>query len=215
MVSLPLSDAIQRHLKQHQLIPPALADARDWFEALAGALRDLIGEQWLVTEQTHARDRPKRIYYLSMEYLLGRSLKANLLNLRIEPQVRAILGRQNVQLEQLYEAEPDAGLGNGGLGRLAACFMDSLATLDFPAMGYGLRYEYGMFRQDIADGWQVEHPDNWLHHPDPWEIARHKEAVEARLQCALRFEEGVARLADHHAATLRGIPYDRPMVGFS
>ena len=215
MVSLPLSDAIQRHLKQHQLIPPALADARDWFEALAGALRDLIGEQWLVTEQTHAGDRPKRIYYLSMEYLLGRSLKANLLNLRIEPQVRAILGRQNVQLEQLYEAEPDAGLGNGGLGRLAACFMDSLATLDFPAMGYGLRYEYGMFRQDIADGWQVEHPDNWLHHRDPWEIARHKEAVEARLQCALRFEEGVARLADHHAATLRGIPYDRPMVGFS
>jgi starch phosphorylase len=214
MNSLSLAEAIQRHLERHQLITPDVADARDWFEALAGALRDLIGEQWLVTEQTFARKRPKRVYYLSMEYLLGRSLQANLVNLRIVPQVRAILARQSVQLEQLLETEPDAGLGNGGLGRLAACFMDSLATLQIPAIGYGLRYEYGMFRQDIVDGWQIEHPDNWLHHPDPWEIARHKEAVEARLQCALRFEEGVAQLADHHAATLRGIPYDRPVVGF-
>lgn len=214
MDSLSLSDAIERHLKRHQLITPDVADARDWFDALAGALRDLIGEQWLVTEQTYAHYGPKRVYYLSMEYLLGKSLKSNLVNLRIEPQVQEILARQNVRLEQLLQSEPDAGLGNGGLGRLAACFMDSLATLRIPAIGYGLRYEYGMFRQDIVDGWQTEHPDNWLRHPDPWEIVRHKEAVEARLHCALRFEEGVARLADHHAATLRGIPYDRPMVGF-
>lgn len=214
MDPLSLAEAIQRHLERNQLIAPDAADTRDWFEALAGALRDLIGESWLVTEQTYARKRPKRVYYLSIEYLPGRSLQTNLTNLRILPQVREILERRNVRLEQLLETEPDAGLGNGGLGRLAACFMDSLATLQIPAMGYGLRYEYGMFRQNIVDGWQVEQPDNWLRHPDPWEIARHKEAVETRLQCALRFEEGGAQLSDHHAVTLRGVPYDRPVVGF-
>ncbi len=214
MDSSSLSDAVERHLKQDQLLTPAAADARDRFEALAGVLRDFIGEQWLATEQAYERNHPKRLYYLSMEYLLGRSLKANLANLRIEPQVRGLFERQGIELEQLVETEPDAGLGNGGLGRLAACFMDSLATLQIPAIGYGLRYEYGMFRQEIIEGWQVEHPDSWLRRPDPWEIARHKEAVEAKIHCTLRFEEGVARLADHHAATLRGIPHDRPMVGF-
>ena len=214
MDSLSLADGVERHLTRHQLIAASTADARDWFEALAGALRDLIGEQWLATKQRYERNRPKRLYYLSMEYLLGRSLKTNLVNLRLEPQVREMLARRNIELDRLCETEPDAGLGNGGLGRLAACFMDSLATLHIPAIGYGLRYEYGMFRQDIVDGWQLEHPDNWLRRPDPWEIARHQDAVEARLQCALKFEEGVARLADHHPATLRGIPHDRPMVGF-
>ena len=178
MDSLSLADGVERHLTRHQLIAASTADARDWFEALAGALRDLIGEQWLATKQRYERNRPKRLYYLSMEYLLGRSLKTNLVNLRLEPQVREWLARRNIEVDRLCETEPDAGLGNGGLGRLAACFLDSLATLQIPAIGYGLRYEYGMFRQEISDGWQVEHPDNWLRRPDPWEIARHKEAVE-------------------------------------
>jgi starch phosphorylase len=214
MESFSLSDTIERHLERHQLLTPAQADARDWFEAVAGALRDAIGAQWLATEQTYVRTKAKRVYYLSMEYLLGRSLKTNLVNLGIESAVREALDKRNVNLEDLLTTEPDAGLGNGGLGRLAACFMDSLASLQIPATGYGLRYEYGMFRQDITDGWQIEHPDNWLRHPDPWEIARHKESVEAHLQCTLRFEEGTAHLTEHHPATLRGIPYDRPMIGF-
>ena len=210
-----LAETFEHHLKLDQMLRPARASERDRFEALAAAVRDLIGERWLATEQTYDLKQPKRVYYLSMEYLLGRSLKANLVNMRIEPQVRQMLLNQGIDLDRLLEAEPDAGLGNGGLGRLAACFMDSLATLQIPAIGYGLRYEYGMFRQQIVDGWQVEHPDNWLRRPDPWEIARHERSVEARIHCTLRFEEGVPRLFDHRPATLRGIPYDRPMVGFA
>ena len=209
-----LAQSFEHHLKLDQMLSPARASERDRFEALATAVRDLIGERWLATDQSYDLRRPKRVYYLSMEYLLGRSLKANLLNLGIEPQVRHMLSSHGIDLDRLLEAEPDAGLGNGGLGRLAACFMDSLATLQIPAVGYGLRYEYGMFRQEIVDGWQVEHPDNWLRRPDPWEIARHERSVEARIHCTLRFEEGVPRLYDHRSATLRGIPYDRPMVGF-
>jgi len=209
-----LNETFERHLRLEQLLRPAAVSDRDRFEALAGAVRELIADRWLATDELYSLKRPKRVYYLSMEYLLGRSLKANLVNLGIESQVRQMLGRLGLDLDKIAETEPDAGLGNGGLGRLAACFMDSLATLQIPAIGYGLRYEYGMFRQEFADGWQVERPDNWLRRPDPWEVARHHLAVEARIQCTLKFEEGGAYLADHHAATLRGIPYDRPMVGF-
>ncbi|MHB1869550.1 MAG: glycogen/starch/alpha-glucan phosphorylase [Steroidobacteraceae bacterium] len=210
-----LAQTFEHHLIYDQLLTAATASERDRFEALAHSLRDLIGERWLATEQAYEQTHPKRVYYLSMEYLLGRSLRSNLTNLRIEPLVREMLAHRGIELDRLIEAEPDAGLGNGGLGRLAACFMDSLATLQIPAVGYGLRYEYGMFRQEIVDGWQVEHPDNWLRRPDPWEIARHMDAVETRINCTLKFEEGVAHLADHHAATLRAIPYDRPVVGFN
>ena len=209
-----LAEAFERHLKLDLMLPPAKAGDRDRFEALAAAVRDLIGERWLATDEAYDLKRPKRVYYLSMEYLPGRSLKSHLAGLRIEPQVREMLERRGIELDRLLEAEPDAGLGNGGLGRLAACFLDSLATLQIPAIGYGLRYEYGMFRQQIADGWQVEHPDNWLRRPDPWEIARHQEAVEAKIQCALKFEEGGTHLSDHRATSLRAIPYDRPVVGF-
>ncbi len=105
-----------------------------------------------------------------MEFLIGRSLTNNITNLLVEPVVREVIERREARLAQLAETEPDAGLGNGGLGRLAACFIDSLATLQIPAIGYGLRYEYGIFRQEIEDGYQVEHPDNWLRRPDPWEV---------------------------------------------
>jgi starch phosphorylase len=209
-----LAEAFERHLKLDLMLPPAKAGDRDRFEALCAAVRDLICERWLATDEAYDLKRPKRVYYLSMEYLPGRSLKSHLTCLRIEPQVREMLGRLGIELDRLLETEPDAGLGNGGLGRLAACFLDSLAALQIPAIGYGLRYEYGMFRQEIADGWQVEHPDNWLRRPDPWEIARHKEAVEAKIHCALRFEEGGTHLSDPRSTSLRGIPYDRPVVGF-
>ena len=190
--------------------------ASDWqrFAALASAIRDHLTGRWLESMRRYDHANPKRVYYLSLEYLLGRSLKSNIVSLGIEQAVREILMREGLELDRLAEAEPDAGLGNGGLGRLAACLLDSLATLDIPAMGYGLRYEYGMFRQEIADGRQVERPDNWLRRLDPWEVARLSEAVEARIHCAYDFELGLAGPARHRPATLRGIPHDRPMVGY-
>jgi starch phosphorylase len=113
----------------------------------------------------------------------------------------------------LLEQETDAGLGNGGLGRLAACFLDSMATMQLPAMGYGLRYEYGMFRQTIQDGWQREQPDNWLRHPDPWEVARPQEKVEVKLNCSFEMRGGTLRAILGKTSSLIGIPYDRPGRG--
>ena len=122
-----------------------------------------------------AAQNPKRVYYLSMEFLIGRSLANNITNLLLDPWRRSSLPREQLDWLDLLEQEPDAGLGNGGLGRLAACFLDSMATMQLPAMGYGLRYEYGIFRQTIENGWQREQPDNWLRRPDPWEVARPQE----------------------------------------
>ena len=203
-----------RHLTFDHAVDAAAASDRQRFAALARAIRDLLTERWLETSRTHDRQNPKRVYYLSLEYLLGRSLRSHIANLRIEPPVRAVLAREGLELDRLADAEPDAGLGNGGLGRLAACFLDSLATMQIPAIGYGLRYEYGIFRQEIVDGRQIERPDNWLRRPDPWEVVRHAEAVETRIHCAYDFDQGMARMASHHPATLRGLPYDRPVVGY-
>src|SRR5512138_2105445 len=110
--------------------------------------------------------------------------------------------------------EPDAGLGNGGLGRLAACFLDSMATQAIPGMGYGLRYEYGMFRQQIRHGWQAEQPDHWLSRPDPWEVARPNEAVEVKLSCSFEIRGGALRVVEGRPSMLIGVPYDRPVVGY-
>ena len=210
----PLRGSYLRHLEYDQVVEPAAASDRQRFAALASAIRDLLTDRWLETIRSHERANPKRVYYLSLEFLLGRSLQSHIQGLLIEPRVRELLEREGLDLERLAEAEPDAGLGNGGLGRLAACFLDSLATLDIPAVGYGLRYEYGIFRQEIADGRQVERPDNWLRRPDPWEVVRHADSVETGIHCAYYFEQGMARLAGHHPATLRGVPYDRPVVGY-
>ena len=206
--------AYRRHLSLDHVVDPGAASDRQRFAALASAIRDLLAEQWLETARTHDRVNPKRVYYLSLEYLLGRSLKSHIASLRIDREVRDALTKEGLELERLADAEPDAGLGNGGLGRLAACFLDSLSTLGIPAIGYGLRYEYGIFRQEIVNGGQVERPDNWLRRPDPWEVPRYAEALETGIHCAYYFDQGAARLASHHPATLRGIPYDRPVVGY-
>ena len=211
---LPLHGSYLRHLEYDHVVEPAAASDRQRFAALASAIRDLLTDRWLETIRSHERANPKQVYYLSLEFLLGRSLQSHIQSLLIEPRVRELLEREGLDLERLAEAEPDAGLGNGGLGRLAACFLDSLATLEIPAVGYGLRYEYGIFRQEIADGRQVERPDNWLRRPDPWEVVRHPDSVETAIHCAYYFEQGMARLAGHHPATLRGVPYDRPVVGY-
>ena len=140
---------------------------REHFEAIARSVRDLLTQRWLETKLAYKRENPKRIYYLSMEFLIGRSLANNVTNLMLDPVTKRMVQEKNLDWPSLLDQEPDAGLGNGGLGRLAACFLDSMATLQLPAMGYGLRYEYGIFRQSIKDGWQQEKPDNWLQRPDP------------------------------------------------
>src|SRR5436305_13051357 len=148
-----------------------------------------------------------------MEFLIGRSLGNNILNLRLDEVARRFVDDNDIDALATLEEEPDAGLGNGGLGRLAACFLDSMATLQLPAMGYGLRYEDGIFQQSIHRGWQQEKPDNWLRRPDPWEVARPQESVEINLNCSFELHGGTLRALPGEPSTLVAIPYDRPVVG--
>jgi len=204
-----------RHLMFDHAVSLENASQRERFEAVARVLRDLLTQRWLLTQQAHDRENPKRVYYLSMEFLIGRTLVNNVINLGVEQFLRQDLRSDPRQdWRQVIETEPDAGLGNGGLGRLAACFIDSLATLQIPAMGYGLRYEYGIFRQEIQNGYQVEYPDHWLRYPDPWEVARPRETVQVPLGCSFRLENRTLRALAHNPTHLLGVPYDRPVVGY-
>ncbi len=156
----------ERHLV-FDWIDRQVAMARERFEAVAHSIRDVLAQRWVLTRTTYNKANPKRVYYLSMEFLLGRSLTNNITNLLLSPLVQYAAKEIGLDWLKLIEEEPDAGLGNGGLGRLAACFLDSMATMALPATGYGLRYEFGMFKQSIRDGWQEEHPDNWIRMGDP------------------------------------------------
>jgi len=204
----------ERHLNFDNVKDPAATGLREHFEAAARSIRDVLSQRWVATEKTYTRENPKRIYYLSMEYLIGRSLANNLTNLLLSPLAKRFAARENIDWLEVLDQEPDAGLGNGGLGRLAACFLDSLATMELPAMGYGLRYEYGIFKQLIKDGWQVEQPDNWLRRPDPWEVIRPHEKVGVKLNCAFELRGGALRAILGRAAGLIGVPYDRPVIGY-
>jgi len=209
------SDALyERHLLFDSARDPAAAGPRERFEAVARSVRDVLSQRWVRTELTYEREHPKRVYYLSMEFLIGRSLANNVTNLLLDPIARRIVAEKRLDWLGLLEPEPDAGLGNGGLGRLAACFLDSMATMQLPAMGYGLRYEYGMFRQTIEDGWQREQPDNWLRRPDPWEVARPEECVEVPLNCSFELRAGALQPIPGRPSTLIGVPFDRPIVGY-
>jgi len=213
-LAFPGADLYDRHVVFDHAVRLENASQRERFEAVARSLRDVLTQRWLLTQETHAKANAKRVYYLSMEFLIGRSLVNNILNLGVEGYVREDLGSDPRQdWTQVVEQEPDAGLGNGGLGRLAACFIDSLATLQIPAFGYGLRYEYGIFRQAIDHGHQVEHPDNWLRRPDPWEVARPEEAVRVPLGCSFKMENGTLVAVPGKASWLVGTPFDRPVVG--
>lgn len=203
----------ERHLLFDNVIDQKAAWPRERFEAFARSVRDVLSQRWVLTESTYERENPKRIYYLSMEYLIGRSLANNVTNLLLDSGARQAAASKGLDWLNLLEQEPDAGLGNGGLGRLAACFLDSMATMQLPAMGYGLRYEYGMFRQTIQDGWQQERPDNWLRQPDPWEVIRPHDRVEIPLGCSFEVRGGSLRLVPGKPSTLIGIPFDRPIVG--
>ena len=204
----------ERHLLFDSGVDLAAATARDRFEALARSVRDILSQRWLLTEKTYEEQNLKRLYYLSMEFLIGRSLANNIVNLLLSPLTNQFIEDKKLDLLEILEQEPDAGLGNGGLGRLAACFIESAATLQLPAMGYGLRYEYGIFRQSIQNGWQQETPDNWLRSPDPWEIARPNEKVEVSLGCSFELSGGSLRPVPGRPSTLIGIPFDRPVIGY-
>ena len=203
----------ERHRLFDDVVDPLAAGARERFEAAARSIRDVLSQRWVRTERTYNRVNPKRIYYLSMEFLIGRSLINNVANLLLDPYVSHAVQQRDLDWFGMLEQEPDAGLGNGGLGRLAACFLDSMATMELPAMGYGLRYEYGMFRQSIEDGWQREQPDNWLRQHDPWEVPRLKETLEIKLLSTLDMHHGGLEITPGRPSTLIGIPFDRPVVG--
>jgi starch phosphorylase len=150
------------NLKYSMGVDSYSATENDRYMALAYAVRDRLINQWLQTQRTHHKQDVKRVYYLSLEFLMGRAMGNNVINAGIEGAVREALDELGYDFEEIRDQETDMGLGNGGLGRLAACFIDSMATLDLPAFGYGLRYDYGIFRQGIENGYQIEHPDDWL-----------------------------------------------------
>jgi glycogen phosphorylase len=204
----------ERHLKFDNIVDPPTAGARERYDAAARAVRDVLSDRWLSTDQTRERENPKQVYYVSIEFLIGRSLSNNILNLMLDPVVGRNFDQRGRQWMELLDKEPDAGLGNGGLGRLAACFLDSMATMALPATGYGLRYEHGIFKQNFRNGWQEERPDNWLRHPDPWEVVRPAESVEVKLGCTMELRDGSLRLVPSNPSTLVGVPYDRPVVGY-
>ena len=204
----------ERHLLFDHVVNVKAANAREGYEAFARSVRDVLSQRWIRTEDTYDRENPKRIYYLSMEFLIGRSLANNVTNLLLDSIATKVIEKTGFDWLELLEQEPDAGLGNGGLGRLAACFIDSMATMQLPAMGYGLRYEYGMFRQSIRDGWQHEQPDNWLRFQDPWEVARPHESVEVKLGCSFELRGGSLQPILGRPSSLIGVPYDRPVVGY-
>ncbi len=203
-----------RHLVFDRVIDPHVATARERFEAFSHSIRDVLAQRWQLTRSTYEKANAKRVYYLSMEFLIGRSLRNNISNLLLSPVVQYAIKDIGLDWLELIEQEPDAGLGNGGLGRLAVCFLDSMATMGLPATGYGLRYEYGMFKQSIVDGWQKENPDNWIRWGDPWEVARPVEMVEVKLGCSFKLIGGSFQLITASPSTWFGIPFDRPVVGY-
>jgi glycogen phosphorylase len=207
-------DWADRYLLCAHLVDPRHARVRQKFEAVSRLVRDLVADRWIQTQRAREAAESKRVHYLSLEFLLGRTLRNNMMNLNAEPLVHKALLELGWDLQELIEEEPDAGLGNGGLGRLAACFIDSLATLQYPAIGYGLRYEYGIFRQAIENGRQIEHPDNWLHHVDPWEIVRPGKVYEVPLNASFQLHGSSLQVNRHQPSHLLGIAYDRPVVGY-
>ena len=204
----------ERYLLCNHLVDPPTAKTRQRFEATSRFIRDLVAYRWVKTRRTRSEINPKRVHYMSMEFLLGRTLRNNMMNMAAEPFVRQAMQQEGWDLEKLMEEEPDAGLGNGGLGRLAACFIDSLATLQYPAIGYGLRYEYGIFHQSISDGYQLEQPDNWLRYTDPWEVRRPGKVYIVPLNSRFELQGGALRVTRNQPSKLLGVAYDRPVVGY-
>nr|WP_269755890.1 glycogen/starch/alpha-glucan phosphorylase [Desulfogranum marinum] len=212
-----LNNDLQRHLEV-TLGRDDVGESHNYlYHALALAVRDRLVEKWHQTRERYDQEKPKRISYLSLEFLIGRSLNNAVLNLDLESQVREALNHYACELEEVESAEMDAGLGNGGLGRLAACFLDSCASLNLPVTGYGIRYHYGMFRQKIENGFQVECPDPWLRNGNPWEF-KSPENI-----CRVKFfgrsdhyddDNGNRRVRWVDSHDVLAVPYDMPVPGY-
>jgi starch phosphorylase len=205
------------HLLHMQGKFPALATKLDYYQALAMVVRDQIMRRWISTAAEYTKTGSRTVAYLSAEFLMGPHLGNNLINLGIEEPVREAMADLGLSLDELLAQEDEPGLGNGGLGRLAACYIDSLATLEIPSLGYGIRYEFGIFQQDIVDGWQVERTDKWLRFGNPWELVRPEWAVE------VKFGGHCEKFIDEHerlrtrwvpGRIVMGVPYDTPILGY-
>ncbi|MGN6489627.1 MAG: glycogen/starch/alpha-glucan phosphorylase [Devosia sp.] len=196
---------------------PVVARPHDWLKATIYAVRDRIIDQWMESSRETWQTGSKRVYYLSLEFLIGRLLRDAMSNLGVMEHVRAALKNFNVELGDLVNLEPDAALGNGGLGRLAACFMESMATVDIPAYGYGIRYAHGLFRQELSEGWQVELPEDWLAHGNPWEFERRESAYEVGFGgqvVPVQEPDGSTRLEWRPAEHVLAVAFDTPIVGW-
>ena len=193
------------------------ASQQEIFQAVSYTVKDVIIDDWLATQKAFDKQDPKMVYYMTMEFLMGRALGNNMINLKMYKEVKEALGEIGLNLDEIEDQEPDPALGNGGLGRLAACFMESLATLGYAAYGCGIRYRYGMFKQKIKDGFQVEVPDNWLKNGYPFELRRPEYSYEVKFGGYVRAEvteEGKTRFVQENYQSVLAVPYDMPIVGY-
>ena len=194
------------------------ASQQELYQAVSYVVKDAIIDDWIATQKQYEKDDPKIVYYMSMEFLLGRALGNNLINMTAYKEVKEALEEMGLNLNELEDQEPDPALGNGGLGRLAACFLDSLASLGYAAYGCGIRYRYGMFKQKIKDGYQEERPDNWLKNGNPFELRRPEYAKEVRFGGNIRVEyddkTGDIRFKQENYESVLAVPYDYPIVGY-
>ena len=193
------------------------ASQQEIFQAVSYTVKDVIIDDWLATQKAFDKQDPKMVYYMSMEFLMGRALGNNMINLKMYKEVKEALGEIGLNLDEIEDQEPDPALGNGGLGRLVACFMESLATLGYAAYGCGIRYRYGMFKQKIKDGFQVEVPDNWLKNGYPFELRRPEYSYEVKFGGYVRAEvteEGKTRFVQENYQSVLAVPYDMPIVGY-
>ncbi|MET0261953.1 MAG: glycogen/starch/alpha-glucan phosphorylase, partial [Rariglobus sp.] len=212
-----LKQAILRNLTYTLARDSGTAKPRDWWIATSLAVREQILARLIKTQGVHNKQNVRRLYYLSLEYLMGRLFENNLYNTGLYEEARTALKDLGVDWESVRESEVDMGLGNGGLGRLAACFLDSLATLDLPAIGYGIHYEFGLFKQEFVHGHQVEHPDNWMIFGTPWEVVRPEYTTEVRIYGRVEnvFDDhGNSHPRWVETKTILGVPYDIPIAGY-
>lgn len=212
-----LRRAFADHLFYLQGKDGSTATQDDYYSALAYTIRDRLLQRWLQTQKTYREQTVKTVAYFSAEFLMGRHLGNSLINLGLYEEVKQAVAQAGLDLDEILEREPDPGLGNGGLGRLAACFLDSLATLEIPAIGYGIRYEFGIFHQTIKEGWQVEQPDKWLTMGNPWELARPEEAVDILFGGyteTYHDSKGNLRTTWVPARRVKAVPYDTPVPGY-
>jgi len=207
-----IKKSFNRHLHYTLVKDRNVATPRDYYLTLANVVRDHLVGRWIRTQQHYYEKDPKRVYYLSLEFYMGRSLTNTMVNLGIQSACDEALYQLGLDIEELEEVEADAGLGNGGLGRLAACFLDSMATLGIPAYGYGLRYDYGIFTQSIKDGWQIEEPDDWLRYGNAWEKARPEYTIPVNFYGRVEQTDQGVKWVD--TKVILAMPYDNPIPGY-